>query len=162
VFKIEKSDIKAIVLAVVVVAALAVLALNPYTGKVVSSSNNVEKATTIRLFSEKPTDLTEEEIPIISKGSKLYVVVETGSQGCRKTADIMKVSTSGRADYKAANINLCDTTSSCVRNRVITADYHTSTSWETGTYYIRVKDDLLSSKNTEGKEVFATASFVVR
>jgi len=156
VFKIEK-DAKTLILAVVIIIMVAGIAVNfGPTGKAIVSRE--EKVTKISLFSEKPDGtLTGELKPTISGGSNLYVSVETGSLGSGKTANIFRKSFTGRSDRKIANINLCYTDANCGRNKVVTTNYLTSTSWEDGIYYVRVKDILLSSK--EGKEVFVTAEF---
>lgn len=144
------------------VIAIAVIAINPFTGNAVSSGSD-EKVTTVRLFDTKPTEeLTEDTLPVISRGGKLYIVVESGSKGCRKTADIMQESATGRTDSKVSDVNLCGGDANCPRNRVLSAGYRTSTSWEPGTYYVRVKDNLLTAQNEEGQEVFVTARFRVK
>ncbi len=125
------------------------------TGSAVKSGTE-EKVTDIKLFSEKDAD-TLTETPVIRAGYNLYITVETGSEGSANRAYIFKKGLT--RDKRIADVNVCYSTSSCMKNRVKTAKYRTSTSWEEGTYYVSIKDYMLS--NQEGKEVFVSSEFTL-
>lgn len=136
----EKNRRGLLLLIVLIIAAVLVaFNLEKFTGGAVKT-----KITSIYVSTD-PT-IKSETYPSVGAGEKIYITVETGSKGCKRTVGIYKEDAS---PLRAATTELqenCGGTK-CRANKVTHTDFRTRSDWEEK--YCAAVLDLLTNKEVK-------------
>ena len=148
-------DTKGLILALVVIVIVAIVAFNfqAYTGNLIDVrglanyevttrgglvSSNIEESVS-KIYVSTNLDVVDEDNPTIFAGEKFYVTVETGSQGSDN-----RLRAYSKDDFfqGGTRVFLKPCSDNCNRNRVVSAEILSSSSWGDGEYCVSVRDGL--------------------